>query len=190
MKKLNVGIVGYGWAAEAHLAAINATANGQVTAIGSSRPLDPAALSAKHRCPLEVCNRLDDLLQDRSVDIVDRCSYHDLHARQTIAAARAGTHLIIWHTHLVGSEGSLLDNRFHSNRLHGLSRHAWSQLSFKPVDSGDVSDHPYQTQFQVFFDALLRGEDLPHTTLADAARTHEIIFAADRSAQTGRPVKL
>jgi len=53
-----------------------------------------------------------------------------------------------FHTHLVGSEGSLLDNRFHSNRLHGLNRSAWSQLSFKPVDSGDVSDHPYQTQFQ------------------------------------------
>jgi predicted dehydrogenase len=341
MKKLNVGIVGYGWAAEAHIAAINATSNGQVTAICSSRPLDPAELFVKHKCPLTVFHRPEELLADRSVDVVDICSYHDLHARQTIAAARAGKHLIIekpvalnrkdcramlaavkqarvktcvcfemrwstqflatrsllesgllgdlhygevdyyhgigpwyreyewitpkkacgssliaagchamdillfclgtdvasvfssatqskhpvfqkyeyptttvttlkfksgrvgkvasvidcwqpyyFHTHLVGSEGSLLDNRFHSNKLPGLNKHAWSQLSFKLVDSGDVSDHPYQTQFQAFFDAVARDEEMPHTALADAARTHEVIFAADQSAATGKPVKL
>ena len=27
----------------------------------------------------------------------------------------------------------------------------------KMLDSGDVSDHPYQTQFQAFFDALEPG---------------------------------
>ena len=27
----------------------------------------------------------------------------------------------------------------------------------KMLDSGDVSDHPYQTQFQAFFDALEAG---------------------------------
>ncbi len=41
-----------------------------------------------------------------------------------------------------------------------------------------------------FVDALDRGEEMPHTALADAARTHEAIFAADRSAETGRPVNL
>ena len=63
-----------------------------------------------------------------------------------------------FHTHLVGSEGSLLDNRFHSQKLDGLNRHAWSQLSMKMLDSGDVADHPYQTQFQAFFDALDAGQ--------------------------------
>jgi predicted dehydrogenase len=341
MKKFNVGIVGYGWAAKAHLEAIKATSNGQVTTICSSRKLDPAALSAEHGCPLRLYDRLDAMLADPSLDVVDLCSYHDLHATQTIMAARAGKHIIIekpialnrkdcramlaavqktgvktcvcfelrwsaqfqgtrsllesgllgdlhygevdyyhgigpwyreyewitpkkacgsslmaagchamdallfclgsdvesvfssaaqskhpvfqkyeypttsvttvkfksgrvgkvasvidcwqpyyFHTHLVGSEGSLLDNRFHSNRLCGENRSAWSQLSFNPVDSGDVSDHPYQTQFQAFFDALARGEEMPHTTLKDAVRTHEVIFAADRSAATGKLVKL
>ena len=63
-----------------------------------------------------------------------------------------------FHTHLVGSEGSLLDNKFHSQKLAGLNRHAWSQLSMKMLDSGDVTDHPYQTQFQAFFDALDAGQ--------------------------------
>ena len=62
-----------------------------------------------------------------------------------------------FHTHLVGSEGSILDNKFHSQKLAGLNRHAWSNLSMKMLDSGDVSDHPYQTQFQAFFDALRAG---------------------------------
>ena len=33
MKKYNVGIVGYGWVATAHIPAINATPLGQVTAV-------------------------------------------------------------------------------------------------------------------------------------------------------------
>ena len=88
------------------------------------------------------------------------------------------------------SEGALLDNRFYSNQLGGLDRHQWSELGFKLLDSGDVSDHPYQTQFEAFFQALERGEDMPLTDLHAALKTHEVIFAADRSAQTGKTIKL
>jgi predicted dehydrogenase len=94
-----------------------------------------------------------------------------------------------FHTHLVGSEGSLLDNKFHSMKL-GTNRHAWSSLAMKLLDSGDVSDHPYQSQFEAFFNALDKGKEMPLTSFADAARSHEIIFAADQSAKTGRPVKI
>jgi predicted dehydrogenase len=94
-----------------------------------------------------------------------------------------------FHTHLVGSKGSLLDNRFHSSALN-TNKESWSTLGFKPLDSGDVSDHPYQTQFQAFFEALKSRREMPLTSLKQAARTHEIIFAADRSAASGRPVKI
>lgn len=95
-----------------------------------------------------------------------------------------------FHTHLLGSEGSLLDNRFHSTQLGGLNKAKWSELSMKMLDSGDVSDHPYQTQFEAFFQALDRGEEMPLTNLRDALTTHKIIFAADRSAATGKAVEL
>lgn len=95
-----------------------------------------------------------------------------------------------FHTHLVGSEGSLLDNRFHSNRLAGTNKQAWSQLSMKLADSGDVSDHPYQAQFEAFFAALDRGEDMPYTHLRESMRSHRTLLAADLSAQTGREIKL
>ncbi len=94
-----------------------------------------------------------------------------------------------FHTHLLGSKGSLLDNKFYSSDLH-TNKAAWNTLAVRLLDSGDVSDHPYQTQFEAFFQALEQGREMPLTSLAEAARSHEVIFAADRSAELGRPVKL
>jgi len=340
-KKYNVAVIGYGWAATAHIAAINATSNAQVTAVWSSRKLDSAELSAKHGSPITAFTDLDAMLADKSVHVVDITSYPDQHAKQFIAAAKAGKHIIVekplaiewndilamksaaessgakvcvcfecrwssqflatkavidqqlvgslhygevdyyhgigpwygqyrwntkralggsalltagchaldalllcmgddvtevssfasqsanpifsayeykttsttilrfkngavgkcaavvdclqpyyFHTHLVGSEGSILDNKFHSQKLGGLNKHAWSQLSMKMLDSGDVSDHPYQSQFQAFFDALEAGKDMPLTSFADAFKSHRVITAADKSAAEGRAVKL
>jgi predicted dehydrogenase len=94
-----------------------------------------------------------------------------------------------FHTHLVGSEGSLLDNKFHSMKLH-TDKHTWSSLAMKLLDSGDVSDHPYQTQFEAFFQAIERGTRMPLTSLDDALKTHRVIFAADESARTGCSIRL
>ncbi|MSU65390.1 MAG: Gfo/Idh/MocA family oxidoreductase [Opitutus sp.] len=94
-----------------------------------------------------------------------------------------------FHTHLVGSEGSLLDNKFHSNRL-AVDKHRWSELSMKLLDSGDVSDHPYQMQFQAFFDALEKGDEMPLTSLEAAMPSHMAVLAADLSARENRPVRL
>jgi predicted dehydrogenase len=94
-----------------------------------------------------------------------------------------------FHTHLCGSEGSLLDDKFHSMKLH-TDKASWSTLAMKMLDSGDVSDHPYHAQFQAFFDALDRGEEMPLTSLNTALYTHRVVFAADESARTGRPVNL
>jgi UDP-N-acetyl-2-amino-2-deoxyglucuronate dehydrogenase len=95
-----------------------------------------------------------------------------------------------FHTHLVGSEGSLLDNKFHSNKLNGLNKHAWSNLSMKMLDSGDVSDHPYQAQHEAFFAALDRGEEMPLTSLRESMKSHRVVLAADMSAELGREVKM
>jgi predicted dehydrogenase len=340
MKKFNVGIVGYGWAAGAHIAAINGGTLGQVTAVCSSRDLDAADLAARHGSPIRPFKRLDDMLGDPAIDVVAITSYPWQHAAHAIAAAGAGKHIILekpavlsladlrrvekavrrakvrlcicfecrwssqflgiksvidrnligrihyaevdyyhgigpwygqfrwnitkkgggsalltagchaldalllclggevdevmsyatkssspvfapyeynttsvtilrlkdgrvgkcasvvdclqpyyFHTHLVGSEGSILDKKFHIN-LPGFNKNAWGEMSLKLLDSGDVSDHPYQSQFDAFFAALDRGEDMPLTGLDDMVRSHEVIFAADLSAAKRRPVKL
>ena len=340
MKQIKVGVIGYGWVAGAHIAAINGTLQAEVTAIYSSRQLDETEVSRKHASSIQCYTDLKEMLAT-DIDVVSICSYPYEHAAQAVAAAKAGKHLIIekplalnardlqrieeavakagvktcvcfecryssqflstkavidrgllgqihygeidyyhgigpwygqfrwntrkdaggssllsagchaldalllcmgsdvesvtslatksknkdfakyeypttsvtilnfkdgrvgkcasvidclqpyyFHVQLVGSEGSLLDNKFFSSQLGGLNKAKWSELSMKLLDSGDVSDHPYQTQFQAFFDALERGKEMPLTSLKEAARTHEIIFAADRSAETGKPVKL
>ena len=340
-KKFNVAVIGYGWAATAHIDAINATNEAQVTAVWSSRPLDSATLSAKHGSAIEAYSDLSAMLASPDIDVVDITSYPNQHAAQFVAAARAGKHIIVekplaiewseilemkraaeeagtkvcvcfecrfssqflatksvidqgllgslhygevdyyhgigpwygqyrwntkrelggsalltagchaldalllcmnseveevtsyatqsanpvfaayeyqttsttllrftngavgksaavvdclqpyyFHTHLVGSEGSLLDSKFHSQRLGGLDKGAWSQLSMKMLDSGDVHDHPYQTQFQAFFQSLRAGHDMPMTSFQDAFKTHRVIAAADRSAAERRSVKL
>ncbi len=86
-----------------------------------------------------------------------------------------------FHIHLIGSEGSLLDNKFYSTQLGGLNKGKWSELSMDMLDSGDVSDHPYQTQFEAFFQALDNGREMPLTSLTDAMHAHRVIFDADRS---------
>lgn len=340
MKKYNVGIIGYGWAAGAHIAAINSTSLAQVTAVCSSRPLDPAELRARHGGDIKVHSSPRTMLADPKIHAVSICSLPNLHAKQAVAAAAAGKHLIIekplalnrrdlravvqaaekagvktcvcfecryssqflaikaileagllgqihygevdyfhgigpwygqfrwntkrshggssllsagchaldallfcmggevgtvssfstsslnkdfrkyeyattsvtilkfkdgrvgkvascidclqpyyFHTHLVGSEGNLLDNKFHADQLK-TSKDKWSRLAIKLLDSGDVSDHPYQTQFETFFQALDKGKEMPFTDLREAARTHDVIFAADLSATTGKPVRL
>jgi len=342
MKKYNVGIIGYGWVATAHIPAINATAQAQVTAVYSSRQQNQRELSQKYGGHIDTYTDLDLMLANPNIHVVSVCSLPSLHTQHVIAAAKAGKHIIIekplamswkdvqamqaavkkagvktcvcfecrwssqflatkgiidqgllgklhygevdyyhgigpwygqfrwntfkkdggsslltagchaldalllcmgsevtevtsydtrsqsvifkpyeytttsvtilkfkngaigkcaavvdclqpyyFHTHLVGSEGSLLDNKFHSMKVSGLNKHAWSTLSMKMLDSGDVSDHPYTTQFQAFFDTLDKGKEMPLTSLEDAAVSHKIIFAADKSAASGgKPVKV
>jgi predicted dehydrogenase len=159
------------------------------------------------------CHALDALLLCMGSDVVEVTSYSAVSANPVFAAyeyATTATTILrfangsvgkcaavvdclqpyYFHTHLVGSEGSLLDDRFHSQKLAGLNRHKWSQLSMKMLDSGDVSDHPYQTQFQAFFDALDAGREMPLTSFADAFASHRVIAAADKSAADRRPVRI
>ncbi|MBD0332632.1 MAG: hypothetical protein ICV66_08250 [Chitinophagaceae bacterium] len=72
----------------------------------------------------------------------------------------------------------------------GTNRNQWSTLAINMLDSGDVSDHPYQRQFQTFFDSIEANIEMPLTNLNEALKTHKIIFAADKSAATQQPVRL
>ena len=95
MKKYNVGIVGYGWVATAHIPAINATRLGQVTAVCSSRKLDAAALSTQYGGPISVYNDLDQMLADPDIHVVSLCGFPTQRLDQVIRAARAGKQLIL-----------------------------------------------------------------------------------------------
>lgn len=333
-KKYNVGIIGYGEVSATHIAAINSTSLAQVTAVYSSRAMDHAQVSSRHGGVITCYDDFNAMLANKNIHVVSICSYPQDHARQAIAAARAGKHVIIekplalnwndclemqkavqaakvktcvcfqnrfssqfttikaiiergllgrihygevdfyhgvgpwfpqyrwntrkdsggssllsagchaldalllcmgedvevvssysthsynrdfakyeypttsvtilkfkdgrvgkvasvldclqpdyFHVHLVGSEGSLLDNKFHSTLLGGLNKSSWSELSMQLIDPSAIVKNPYQTQFEAFFTALDAGCDMPLTSLAHALRTHEVMFAADSSAE-------
>src|SRR5438552_1957490 len=95
MKKYNVGIIGYGWVASAHIPAINATPQAQVAAVYSSRNLDSGELSGKYGGAIIAYNDLDEMLANPDIHIVSVCSYPYDHASQVVAAAKAGKHVII-----------------------------------------------------------------------------------------------
>ena len=73
MKKYNVGIIGYGWVATAHIPAINTSPLAQVTAIYSSRPLDSAELSAKHGSPITAYDDLGKMLRRQRLERQEQC---------------------------------------------------------------------------------------------------------------------
>ena len=77
-----------------------------------------------------------------------------------------------------------MDNKFHSEKLQ-TDKSRWSELSMKMLDSGEVSDHPYQAQFQAFFDSIDRNESMEGTSFQQALKTFEVVFAADESAENG-----
>ncbi|HAM71249.1 MAG TPA: 4,5-dihydroxyphthalate dehydrogenase [Verrucomicrobiales bacterium] len=342
MKQFNVGVIGHGWAATAHIPAINNTGLAKVTSILSARPLDDRELSAKYGHPVRSFTSQKEFLAQKDLDVVDITGYPWEHSRSALAAAAAGKHFILekpialtwkecraieaaarkarvktcvcfevrysgqfltiksvidngllgrvhygevdyyhgvgpwygqyrwnvkksgggssllsagchaldalllcmggevdtvtslntasshevfrpyeypttttslikfkdgrvgkcasvidcfqpyyFHVHLVGSEGSLLDGKIHTNKLASLNKKKWSELSIHPIDSGDVADHPYQTQFEAFFKSLADGREMPLTSLSEALKSHRVIFAADKSAAAGgRPVRL
>ncbi len=92
--------------------------------------------------------------------------------------------------YLVGSEGTVLDDRYHSNKVEGMDRERWGKLDVPLLDSGASGDHPYDAQFQVFIDSLEAGRPMPLTDLETAFETHRVMFAAELSAAEGRPVAL
>ena len=95
-----------------------------------------------------------------------------------------------FHLHLLGGEGSLLDDKFYSHKLNGLVKDRWSKLETELIDSGDVDDHPYEPQFQAFVDSINDDTTMPLTDFETAYQSHRVIYAADLSAKEGRPVKI
>lgn len=87
-----------------------------------------------------------------------------------------------------GTEGAMLDNRLYAPRLFP-GQNNFSTVPCVLPDSGDVAHHPFTDQARYFIDCIVEDKR-PLPDLDDALLTHEICFAADRSAQENRSVKL
>jgi len=94
-RSVGVAIWGAGWVASGHLSAFLAHPHAEVVAIGSRREGPCRALLASHGLDIPVYTNYDRLLDDSRVDAVVICTPNQLHADETIRAARAGKHILI-----------------------------------------------------------------------------------------------
>ena len=95
----------------------------------------------------------------------------------------------LFNVHLVGANGSIWNDKFHTDKYGGLDKTGWSSLNVQLADSGDVGHHPYVPVFQDLVDAI-REDREPSLTLDSAILTHKTCLAADLSAERGAPVSL
>ena len=93
MGKYRVGIIGFGWVAEAHLEAFKKIDQFEPYAILSGRQLDTVVLKEKYGVNVKIYNDIDKFLADKEIDVVDICTPSFLHYEQTIAASNAGKHI-------------------------------------------------------------------------------------------------
>jgi len=89
---------------------------------------------------------------------------------------------------LLGSRGTIRDNRVFAKEFFGGATDWVTVPTIRP-DSGDVSHHPFDGEISHFVDCILKDEE-SHVNLADAAKTHAVCYALDRSVAEGRSVKL
>jgi len=92
--------------------------------------------------------------------------------------------------YLVGRDGTLHDGDLFTDTIAGLDPDRWTHLGVKLESDIAAIDDPYVAQFGEFLAALDEDREMRLTSLADAAKTFEVVFAADRSAAEGRTVQL
>lgn len=93
----------------------------------------------------------------------------------------------VFNVNIVGSHGTVKNDQFSTRVLDGMK--GWNKLDVSLIDSGDVNDHPYLSQFDYFAECIDKGIS-PHNDFDSAFESHRVIFAADKSVETGRPVRI
>lgn len=89
---------------------------------------------------------------------------------------------------VIGTRGTIRDNRVWSPELFP-GQTDWATIPTVLPNSGDVTHHPFNGQIEALCAAILDGAPVV-PDLDDAIKTHELLFAADQSAASGKPVKL
>ena len=87
-----------------------------------------------------------------------------------------------------GTEGALRNDQLFAPKMFP-GQNNFIKIPCILPDSGDVAHHPFQGEISHFIDCILEDKR-PFPDLEDAAKTHEICFAADLSAEESRPVAI
>jgi len=94
MSKLNIGIIGAGSVAEAHLKAYQANEGANLYAVADLNEARARATADKYGMDKFFADYRE-LLADPKIDAVSICTWNNLHAEMSIAALRAGKHVLL-----------------------------------------------------------------------------------------------
>lgn len=87
-----------------------------------------------------------------------------------------------------GTEATLLNDQLYApGRFPG--QNDFMKIPCILPDSGDVAHHPFQGEASHLLDCILEDRK-PLPDIEDAVQTHLVCIAADRSAETGSPVRI
>jgi predicted dehydrogenase len=87
-----------------------------------------------------------------------------------------------------GTEGTIRNNEIYAPKLFD-GQNDFMKIPCILPDSADVAHHPFEGEVSHFLDCII-ADKRPFPDLEDAAHTHEICFAADISAESGRPIAI
>src|SRR5436190_4335897 len=90
---LRIGVVGAGFAASSHLDALARVRGVEVSGVVASTPERSAEAAKRYGVPTAYKD-VDAMLSDGSIDVVDNCAPNYLHEEVTLAALRAGKHVL------------------------------------------------------------------------------------------------
>jgi predicted dehydrogenase len=87
---------------------------------------------------------------------------------------------------IYGTEGTLRNDELFAPKLFPGQNNFLKIPCILP-DSGDVAHHPFEGEVSHFLDCIIEDRQ-PFPNLEDAAKTQAVCFAADLSAESGKPV--
>lgn len=87
-----------------------------------------------------------------------------------------------------GTEGTVRNDLIYAPKLFP-GQNDFMKIPCILPDSGDVAHHPFHGEVSHFLDCII-DDKRPFPDLDDAAGTHAVCFAADLSAQSGKPVRI
>jgi predicted dehydrogenase len=91
----------------------------------------------------------------------------------------------VFDINLVGTHGAIRNNQIYS-KVKYPGQTTWTEVPTILPDSGDVTHHPFTHQAEHLVDCIRFNRD-SHCDVADSYKTHAVCFAADASAQSGKP---
>jgi predicted dehydrogenase len=93
----------------------------------------------------------------------------------------------VFNLELMGNKGAVRNDEYWTDEIAGVQ--TFLRIPVIRPDNPDVTHHPFNEEIDHFIDCLVSGKandaDLWH-----AIGTHEVVFAIDESAKTGKPVTL